>query len=138
MKKSQSLIIQFVLFFVIGFSLFLAISGFFRFRSEMIRNDVTNYELKLVSSYISSAIIKSVDECKQCDEVSIRVSLKNIAGYTPIVNLKNGLNVSTMSNYHFSTIHNLNETLGITESRAFASIPITLMYERIKNKLVVE
>lgn len=138
MKKSQSLIVQFVLFFLIGFSLFLAIGSLFRFRSDIIRNDVTNLELKLVNTYISSAVVNSVDSCKQCDEVTMKLSIKNIAGYTSIISLNKGLNVSTVNKYHFSTINNLNETLNIQDSKVYGDNPITLMYERIKNNLVVK
>jgi hypothetical protein len=138
MKKSQSLIVQFVLFFLIGFSLFLAIGSLFRFRSDVIKNDVTSLELKLINSYVSSAVINSVDACKQCDEVTVELPIKNIAGYSPVINLKNGLNVSTVNKYYFSSIHNLNETLNIQDSKVYGAVPITLMYEKIKNNLVVK
>lgn len=138
MRKSQTLVIQFILFFVIGLSLFLMIGNLFRFHSDVIRSDIEDLGVKLVNSYVSSAIITSVDSCKQCDEVSMQLAIKNIGGYIPVIDLKNGLNVSTIEKYHFSSIHNLNETLDLQESKVSGTKPITLMYERIKNKLVMK
>lgn len=117
MKKSQALIFQFVLFFIIGFSLFLMIGNLFRFHSDIIRGDVADLELKLANSYISSIVITSVDSCKGCDEVNMKFTLKDITGTYPIIDFKNGLNVSIIDKYHFSSLNNLNETLDLEESK---------------------
>ncbi|MDI6798556.1 MAG: hypothetical protein QMD12_00965 [Candidatus Aenigmarchaeota archaeon] len=141
MSKAQSLVVQFMLFFMTGFSVFLAISGLFKYQSDMFRDNLLSYDVELANSYLSSAAIALVDSCKQCD--SSKVYLKfpsSTLGYYYGFKLENGLNVSVISreekNYA-SSIHNLNYSL-VVEGSTDSTRRISLTFEKTKNKLVVE
>lgn len=138
--KGQSLIIQFILFFIIGLALFLTVGNFFKLQFDVARSDIINSNLRIVSSYVSSTIINLVDSCKQCEYANVMLSLENKTGYAVKVQLTNnprGLNVSTENKFYFSPIHNLNETFDMTgESSSFKTLSLTL--NRTKNELRVE
>lgn len=136
--KSQSSIVQFILFFLIGFSIFLAIGNVFKFQFFSIQSSVTDLFLKSVNSHTSSAIITAVDSCKMCDNVSISLNLeKTIAGNFYEIKLENGLNTSTYWKYSFSSMHLLNNSINIQESKAASVKPITLTFGRANYNLVV-
>ena len=141
--KSQSLIVQFVLFFVIGLGIFLSLGNLFKFQSEIVRRDVINDSVKLTNSFVSSNIISAVDSCKQCDLVSANIKIeKTVAGFFTEIILENGLNTglnTSIDGQSFSSsIHNLNETIGITSGEASSAKAITLMFDRTKNKLMIK
>ena len=138
--KSQSLILQFILFFLIGFSIFLVIGNIFKYQFFLTQSDITDSFLKSINSYLSSAVITAVDSCKTCDNVSITLNLeKTVAGNFYEINLGNGVNTSTTAGkYSFSSMHLLNNSLNIQQSKALSVKPITLMFERTKNNLVVK
>jgi len=137
--KSQSLIVQFVLFFVIGLGIFLSLGNLFRFQSEIVRGDVINNSVKLTNSFLSSNIISAVDSCKQCDLVSTNIKLeKTVAGFFTEIRLNNNrLNTSIDGQSFSSSIHNLNETIGIS-GEASSAKAITLMFNRTKNNLMIK
>lgn len=137
--KAQSLIVQFILFFMIGFTIFLAIGNIFKLHSEITRNDIINSSLKLTNSFISSAVITATASCKKCDFVSINFKTgENIVGYFTEIKLENGLNVSTIEKSFFSSIHNINESVSIVPGKASSTKPITLTFDRTKNKLMIK
>lgn len=136
--KSQSLIVQFILFFLIGFSIFLAVGNIFKFQFFSTQSDIIDLSLKSINSYISSAVIVAVDSCKTCDTASISLNPeKTIAGSFYEIKFDNGLNTSTDRKYSFSSIHLLNNSITIQQSKAVSVKPISLMFERTKNNLVV-
>lgn len=137
--KAQYLIVQFVLFFIIGLTIFLAIGNIFKLHSEVVRDDIISSSLKLTNSFISSAVITATASCKQCDFVSINLrTMEKIADYFTEIKLKNGLNVSTIERSFFSSIHNINESIIIVPSQASSIKPITLTFDRTKNKLMIK
>lgn len=129
--KSQSMIIQFILFFVIGLSLFLSIGNFFRLQHDTFREDVADLHRELINSYFSSLIITSVDSCKQCDFVKNDISLERMtAGYFVDVSLdSSGLTVSTQpeARSFSSSAHNFNSSLNFISSSAPSVRPISLV-----------
>jgi len=136
--KSQSLIVQFMLFFLIGLTVFLAISQLFKFYSDTMRREIVNSSLKLSNSFISSAIITAVDSCKECDIVKLSTKLEKAAGYLVVASLENGLNNSIATgDYFFSSIHNLNETLNIQPSKVSSLRPLTLTFNRTNYNLMM-
>jgi hypothetical protein len=142
MRKSQSLIIQFVLFFLIGFSLFLTIGNFFRAQSDSFRSGIVEKTLELTDSYLSSIAINSVDTCKQCDFVTTSVKVENTtAGYflQADASTPTGIAVSTAPDYgiFLSSLHNLNESLTLS-GEAYSTEAITLTFNRTKNELEVK
>jgi hypothetical protein len=136
--KGQSLVIQFVIFFLIGFSLFLSVGSFFRYQSDLFREDIISYSLSSANSYISSNMVVAVDSCKQCDYISLSVPMSNLtAGYVIEINLKNsGLNVSMPYKYFSSSAHNLNSSFSLS-GKSSSVQPITLTFNRNQNKLEV-
>lgn len=139
MKKGQSLVIQFVIFFVSGFAIFLTIGGFFKYQSDVFRESLLSSNAKLFNSYFSS-VVTSINSCKECENSTIIFRIpKQPLGYPLKFELDKGLNVSVVgkSEYYFSSLHKLNETL---ESSGWSDStkPISLTFSRTKNKLVVE
>src|SRR4030042_85979 len=136
--KSQVLITQFILFFVIGLTIFLAVGNVFKLHSEAARDDIINSSLKLTNSYISSAAISAISSCKDCDFVSITLKAEdNTAGYFTVITLEKGLNVSTIEKYFFTSVHNMNESVDMTSPSLSSTKPITLTFDRTKNKLMI-
>jgi hypothetical protein len=124
---------------MIGLIIFLSIGNIFKIHSESVRGDLVNYSLKLTNSLISSAAIASAVSCKQCDTVSVNFNTEeSIAGYFAEIKLANGLNVSTTEKSSFSSIHKMNETITSMSGTAFSVKPITLTFERTKNKLMIK
>jgi len=140
MRKAQSLIIQFVLFFMIGFSLFLFVGNFFKYQSDVFRSDITDLNLKLTNSYLSSFVVNSVDSCKQCDFVQTSIKLENTTvGYFFEAGLSsNGLSVSAMPGYKsfVSSVHNFNKSFSMA-GKASSAQAINLTFSRTKNELEV-
>jgi len=138
MKKAQSLIMQFILFFIIGFTLFITIGSFFKNQSDAFRIESTEYNIKLANSYLSSFAVGLIDTCKSCDYASIQINVENTtAGYFFLDNLNSqGLNVSTSWGglQSVSSIHNLNYSTTLTGNSSSAKT-IYLTYNRTKNEL---
>ena len=141
MKKGQSLIIQFVLFFIIGFTIFVTIGSFFKSQSDAFRIESTDYNVKLANSYLSSFAVGLIDTCKGCDYASIQIKVENTtAGYYFLGNLnKRGLNVSTSWGglQYINSIHNLNSSTVFTGNSSSAKT-ISLTFNRTKNELRME
>jgi len=138
--KSQSVIVQFILFFVIGLGVFLSLGNLFKFQSEIVRKDVINNSVELTNSFLSSKIISVVDSCKQCDFVSLDIRLeKTVAGFFTEIDLSNkGLNTSIDGQSSISSIHNLNETISTMSGEASSVKAITLMFDRTNNNLMIK
>lgn len=154
MAKGQSLVIQFVLFFTIGFSLFLITGNFFRYQSDMFRYQVTDDSLKLTSSYMSSAAITLFDSCKECDYASIQLRAENLPDYSAVplrkenttvgypfeINLdSSGVNVSAtnLNRAFVSPIHNIKYSISTLQGSTASVKTINLMFDRTKNELKV-
>jgi len=138
MKKGQSLIIQFALFFLLGFSLFITIGSFFKSQSESFRSESIEYNTKLANSYLSAFAIVLVDNCKNCDQASVLIKLENTtAGYFFEEKLSSlGLNISAPGTPQSftSSIHNLNCSTDFF-GRASSAKPIYLTFNRSQNVL---
>lgn len=141
MKKAQSLIIQFVFFFIMGFTLFIVIGLSFKAQSDMFREDVVDHMLGLTGSHISAAAVSAVATCRQCDYIEISLKLENMtAGYFFQMDLdKAWMNVSAVPGGKSLpyNVYNFNESYNLT-GRAASAKPITLTFNRTKNELRVE
>lgn len=138
MLKGQSLIIQFILFFVIGFGVFLSVGQFFNLQREIFRSDITDRSLKLTNSYLSSAIIL-LNSCKQCDNSKINLRLENTtAGYNLMFKLENNLLTTAASESISanSSVHNLSPFL-LASGRGVSTKTLTLTLDKTKNELRV-
>jgi hypothetical protein len=139
MSKGQYLIVQFLLFFLIGLGIFLAFGNIFRLRADSLKENIAYSARKLISSYISSVVINSYDTCKGCDFVTTSVRIENeTADYFHEIELIDGSGLKILSqpggkNYT-SSIHNLDSTL-ILSGKSTSIKPIILTLEN-KNKLL--
>jgi hypothetical protein len=136
-SKAQSVIIQFVLFFLMGFGIFVGVGMLFKTRSDIFQGDVATASLKLTSSYLTSTAIASMG-CLECDIVESKVTILNTsAGYFTEVILSNeGMETSTAPKFreYISSMHNLNETLQLDGS-APSIITISIVYDRPQDEL---
>jgi hypothetical protein len=127
--KGQALVIQFILFFMIGFSIFASLGFFFKYQSDIFKEDLMNNNVKLVNSYMSANVLTAAISCKQCDYVRITINFptsKSVSAYEIGMN-PSGINTSiplTQKNITTS-IYNLNSSY--TLSGLAASIePISI------------
>ncbi|MBI4010090.1 MAG: hypothetical protein HY361_02770 [Candidatus Aenigmarchaeota archaeon] len=134
--KGQSLVVQFLLFFIIGLGLFIAIGGAFRLQADIIREDVAEANRELIASYISSIAVSLTNTCKECDYINYTIKLKELnANYIQRLRLADyGLQIfSTPSGGNISdTIHLLNNTIDLCGNAA-SPYPITLIFNKTQN-----
>ncbi|MDI6806370.1 MAG: hypothetical protein QMD14_00970 [Candidatus Aenigmarchaeota archaeon] len=140
MKKSQALIIQFILFFLIGIAIFVAVGNLFRLQLDIFTSDVLTESLGLTNSYVGSIVIYSTIGCKQCDWINFTVTLpEKITHHYYKINFANkGINVSALDRpeYFFSSPHNLNYTINLS-GEVFSAQPIFLTFDGTNYKLEV-
>jgi len=139
--KGQTLIIQFILFFLIGFSLFTSIGLFFKYQSDLFKSDVTNFNLRLINSYVSAAAMTELVSCKQCDFVNITLKLQNTtAGNFFEIGLNSlGVNTSVPASQKNVTtsIYNLNASYSLLNSLSASVKPISITFTKSQNNLRV-
>lgn len=140
LAKGQSVIIQFILFFMIGLGVFIMIGNFFRNQSDMFRDDVVVGGLKLSASYITSEFVAS-NGCIECDTVQSKLSIGNsTAGYFTEVFLTDGsgIKVSTAPalKEYSSAMHKLGDYFELS-GQAPSIKPISLTFNRNQNKLEI-
>jgi len=112
--KGQSVIIEFILFFFISFSLFTAISYLFYSQNIYFEKTISESNSEIINDLISTDIINAVN-CKACDVVFITQDVpQKIGGSLYKVQLyEKGVNTTLMSLKPFSramSVFNLNET----------------------------
>lgn len=136
MGKGQSLIIQFVLFFLIGLSVFLIIGNFFKYQNDVFRDAISVSSLKAMNSYISSMAVLLSSGCDS-DFSSVTVSLGNTSLGRPFdVVLEKDMLVLISGNENYSsTIYNLLSTYDGSGVAKSGTITITL--NKMNNKLSV-
>lgn len=138
--KGQTLIIQFILFFIIGFSLFTSIALFLKYQSDIFKNDITSNNLKLINSYFSAIAVSEAVTCKMCDYANITTKTQNTtAGYFFEVGMNNlGFNVTVplAGQRVVSSIYNLNNSYALSGSSASIK-PITITFNKTQNSLGV-
>lgn len=138
--KAVSLIVQFVLFFVIGLGFFLTAGNLFRYQSDLIKNEILASSSNLSVSSLSAASIRAVESCKSCDSVMLKFDQKPIAGYNPTFQLSNGiiLKIEPEGKQVQSSMHSLSYSLSFGSGDVSSSKTINLTYDRTKNNLVIK
>lgn len=141
MKKGQSLIIEFILFFMISFSIFAVISSFFYNQNEFFKERIGDRLTDIINDVISSHIIRGVT-CRSCDSVEIQGNLPSkIGGYYYRVNLtQTGLNTTLVSGKLYSrenSLFNLNKTFTFEESESKGENKIVEIQINNKDKQIV-
>ncbi len=123
MIKGQSVIVEFILFFAIAFSLFSTISYFFYTQSTYFQERIGESTSELTNDLISSNIMKIVG-CKACNSLTITEKIPSrIGGYYYKIESDNiTLNTSLFSDKPIikqTPVFNLNETFAFSgESRS--------------------
>ncbi|MEM5801875.1 MAG: hypothetical protein QXQ18_00610 [Candidatus Aenigmatarchaeota archaeon] len=138
MRKGQSLVIQFTLFFLIGLGLFVVIGNVFKSYSDVLREDIAAEARKLLNSYFSSLAVISINSCKQCNYVEVKTKVENTtADYFHQVTLSSlGLNVISQpgTKNFLASIHNLNTTYSLLGTSSSAKT-IIFTFTKNQNKL---
>jgi hypothetical protein len=124
MKKGQSFIIEFILFFTISFSLFSIISYYFYSQNEFYKEKVGEYTTELVNDLIVMDMIRGIN-CKSCDEVYISEELPSqIGGFYYAVQLNDqGLKTTVHlvePFYEENPAFNLNSTYNMIDSEVMS------------------
>jgi hypothetical protein len=139
MKKSQVLVFQFILFFLLGLAIFIAVGNIFKLQLDVLATDIIAQSLGLVNSFLNSAIIYSFAGCKDC-KVNLTLPLQEkITNYYYKVNFTNyGINISAFDRpeYFFSSYHNLNYTVKF-EGEIFSTKSVILIFNGTNYKLEV-
>ena len=142
MIKGQALIVQFVLFFLIGFAIYLMVSGFFKYQTDLYKQQIIDSNINLTASQISSAIIAIVEGCKGCDQISITLNLRNFTADYPFEVYFNSsgftMLVPVIEKSFQSTVHNINSYLTIVATKVLSTQPINLTFDKTQNKLEVK
>jgi len=136
--KGVSLVVQFLLFFLIGLGLFTSIGGIFRTQSDIIREDVSEANRKLIGSYISSIAISMASNCKECNYSSVSLELEQTkANYILVLNFSSkGLQIFSEPEGRntSASIHLLNNSLSLSRN-ASSYYPIILVLNGTSNQL---
>ena len=139
--KGQSIVIQFIVFFLIGLSVLISVSQFFNYQASLFKESGSNLAGMLVNTFVSSQIVQIQSSCKYCDFVvyATRIPNKTIDYYFNISFRDNRLVVEKVpgEKVFISSIHNLNETLTLAPSFSSSVQPITLTLNKTKNYLQV-
>lgn len=136
--KAQSLVFQFLFFFLVGFIVFLMVGNFFKLQLEVFRERIIENSMKLNAEYISSALVYSIGSCKECDELSFTIKTQNkTAGYPMIFQFEDKILISVPFGKETEDyIHNLNFTYTIIGS-GVSTKPIILTYKKNENRIEV-
>ncbi|MBS3052429.1 MAG: hypothetical protein J4428_03595 [Candidatus Aenigmarchaeota archaeon] len=116
--KGQTIIVEFILFFVISFSLFITISFIFYNQNVNLNQKIGDSLLDSVNSLVTTNIIRGVG-CGGCDNITMKETTPaRLGGFFYIISLnKQNLNNTMLSEKSISKtslIFNLNETYNQT------------------------
>jgi hypothetical protein len=79
--KGQTVIIEFLLFFIISFSIFSTIGYFFYIQNQYFSEQIFEHESKTLNDLLIIDILK-VNECKSCSNLVIYEEIPNKIGGT--------------------------------------------------------
>jgi hypothetical protein len=135
--KGQSLIIQFILFFVIGLSIFAAIGSLFKFQAKLYQQQIADESRKQLANFFGSIIVYQ-NSC-QCNS-RYEVGFKNLtAGYiTQFLLDDRGLIVIMIpgGKYYLFPLYNLGKSYEVGGA-AYSTRPIKITFSKTQNKIEV-
>jgi len=141
--KGQSVIIEFILFFFISFSLFASISYLFYSQNIYYEKTISETNSELINDLISTGIVNAVN-CISCDNVLITQDVPSkIGGSFYTVQLyEKGINTTLMSLtpfYREMVAFNLDETYNFLSSESTSENKIVrIKINNIKEEIEVE
>lgn len=114
MRKGQTLVIEYIVFFLISFSLFIMITAFFYNQNELFKGRVGERLISLINDDIAANAAKGLS-CKSCRTVKVHIFVPSkIGGYYYRVELNQySLNTTLLSGklyFKENKLFNLNET----------------------------
>ncbi len=138
MSKGQSTIVEYVIFFAIGISLFVGLSNIFFSQYSWFNKDFTSSNTALLNSFVSSDLIYFLNQCPQCQKIEHSIDFLNNTKNFRISMTDNGIVVSnpvTKVNYS-SSAHNLNYTFSMSGGSVLGR-RITLSSDKLTSNLSV-
>jgi hypothetical protein len=135
--KGQSQIFQFILFFVIGLALFIAISGIFKGSVDNSAKDISAANRELINNHFSVLAVHAIATCKECDNYNTTVRLSNTTAgsFTQVVLTPGRLATITLpgGSEHQSSAHNMLSSLSNAIGLGSSGKPIILSYSKAQN-----
>jgi hypothetical protein len=141
MRKGQSLAVEFILFFLISFSLFSTISFFFYNQNLFFKKRVGDASINLVNDIVSTNLV-NILSCKSCKSAIINDDLQSKVGdfYYNITLTKNGLSTSLITEKTYfknSNIFNINETFDLSGQTISENKKIEINYTSDNIKKII-
>ncbi len=145
MRKGQSLVVEFILFFMISFSLFSIISFFFYNQNEFFKERIGETSIDLINDIMSTHFINIIS-CKSCNSTYIKENLPSKVGglYYNVTLTQTGLNTSLISEkiyFKESNIFNINETFsgvnGLSGSTTSEDKIVEIQIDNINKRIVI-
>lgn len=140
MRKGQSLVVEFILFFGISFSLFATISYYFYSQNLYLTEQVGKSTTDLVNKLISTDIV-TANSCKSCETILIRDDIpQQIGGYYYDITISDNIETTLYSQKHFSkqgTIFNLDKTFDLSGSTKSENKRIEIKINNIEKNIEV-
>ncbi|RLI98198.1 MAG: hypothetical protein DRP00_02450 [Candidatus Aenigmatarchaeota archaeon] len=137
--KGISLIFQFVIFFLIGLSIFLSMGMLFRSQYDIVRKDILEQRIKNVANFFAANLLDLYLSCKECDQATLTLEPEEIGIPYKISLEEDNLTISileTGKNYSIK-LNNFNYSVEFS-GEAFSGRPVILTLDKTKNKLRVE
>lgn len=137
--KGQSQIIQFMLFFFVGLSVFLAISGVYKSELDIFGNTVSSKDAQLMNSFVSENFIYE-RSCLSCDTINVTINPQNPEGiFLQTVLNSTSLQVVSYPNLQstYSAMHNTLYSVATAIGQASTGQPIILSFIKTQNMLRV-
>ncbi len=140
--KGQTIIVEFVLFFLISFSLFITISFIFYNQNVNLNQKVGSSLLDSINNIVATNVIKGAG-CRGCDNITIKEHVPSKLGgffYTSSLNKQNLNNtlLSEKSISKTSAIFNMNETYNQTGNAKSESKIVEITINNIEKKISVK
>lgn len=117
--KGQSIVMEFIVFFLISFTFFTTVGFFFNRQNQHFSDQIFEYETKILNDIIITNTLK-LNECKACDLMIISEDLPRKIGdkfYMSEFIPAQGVETTSIAKKPFSMaspIFNLNETYTIS------------------------
>ena len=142
--KSQALILQFVLFFIIGVFVFTTFTNFFSSFGLLSSNDIRSEYARYVLSYFENGVYFSYLNCRHCNNFTFRI----VEGIKPGISKRPDFSILSSNGlltvfaspriFSVSNLANLNESIKIGEGGATSVLPIVISYQQNNNILEIK
>ncbi len=140
-KKLQSVIVQFIIFFLVCVGVLVTFSNLFHIQLRITQKDILRENLKLITEESSQAMVYASITCKQCDYARITIfppkKISNV--HYKVETSSRGLETTSFSSRFneswVSPVFNLNYTLSLQPEEWYSGRNLTLIFQRRNYKL---